>query len=260
MSKIIRIVIAVVCGIVGTLGIMVINKPPAGDTAYVEIVVASQDLSMGKILDDSVLARKMMPEKYIDPLAIPWKRRQELYGQTLMVRVLKGTQILWGSLESTIQKDFENRIPKGYRALSISVSNSTGVSGLLQPGSHVDIISMFSQTIEAGNITPTTRIQILLQNIPVLAVGKLTSTLSSNNVGAMLGNSSSYSTITVAVTLEEAETLIAAEARGKLYCVLRNPSEDLTPVKTGGKTLNEALGDDEITRINEQRFNNLKGK
>jgi pilus assembly protein CpaB len=264
MNKLIRIVIAIVCGIIGTLGIIIINKPQSGSTVYKDIVVASQDLYIGKTLDDSVIAKKSVPEAYVDPLAIPWERRQDLYGQKLMIRVLKGTQILWGSLESSLQKDFENRIPKGCRALSINVSSSTGVSGLLQPGSHVDIIGMFTQTIEAGNITPATRIQVLLQNITVLAAGRMTSTISSDKVSTMLGTSSSYSTITVAVTLEEAETLIAADARGKLYCVLRNPAEDLTPVQIEERTLNEALGNEAISRINNQRFknseNNLKNK
>ena len=258
MSRPVMIIIAIVCGIIGTIGIVTVNKPDTGETVYKDIVVAGKDLKPGSILDESTIAKKRMPEKYIDSLAIPWGERRNLYGQRLVIQALKGTQILWSNLESTLQKDFENRIPKGYRALSINVSRSTGVSGLLQPGSHVDIISMFAQTIEAGNITPTTKIKVLLQDITILAVGKLTTTLASNMTVSRMSGSSSYSTITVAVTLEEAETLIAAEARGKLYCVLRNPKEDPTPVEIREKSLNEALGDTVILRINTNRYEKRK--
>lgn len=254
MSRPVMIIIAIVCGIIGTIGVIGVNKPSASETVYEDVVVAAKDLKIGTILDESAITKKSIPKKYVDPLALSWDKQRELFGQRLMLPVQKGAQVSWGSLEWIIQKDFENRIPKGYRALSINVSRSTGVSGLLQPGSYVDIIAMFAQTIEAGNITPTTRIQVLLQNITVLAVGRVTTTLSSNMMGSQLGGSASYSTITVAVTLEEAETLIAAEARGKLYCVLRNPREDPTPTEIEEKTLNEALGGIAISRINAERF------
>ena len=258
MSKIITITIAIICGIIGTIGIISVNKPKTGESIYKNIVVAADDINEGTILDKSVIANKRILLDYVAPMAVEWDRRNLLYGQKLMVYAPKDTQISWVSLEDEVRANFENQIPKDCRALSINVSRSTGVSGLLRPGSHVDIIGMFAKTIEAGNITPTTMIQVLLQNVIVLAAGKSTTALSSNLAEGRLGRSSSYSTITVAVTLEEAEMLIAASARGKLYCVLRNPATDSRPVEIPEKTLNEALSGTTISESNTKRFERLK--
>ena len=259
MNKPITIIIAIVCGIIGTIGIISVNRPKASKSSYKYIVVAAEKLKEGTIFEESVIERKKIPEGYVAPEAIEWKNRQILYGQKQMIPVVpKGTQISLANLAEAISQEFENSIPKDYRALSINVSRSTGVSGLLRPGSHVDIIGMFAKTIEAGNITPVTTIQVLLQNITVLAAGKSTTTLSSNLSTSRFGSSGSYSTITVAVTLEEAEMLIAASARGKLYCVLRNPATDSRPVEIPEKTLNEALSGSAISKKNSNRFEGQK--
>ena len=259
MSKLLTIIIAIVCGIIGTIGIISANRPDISETRYKDIVVARETLKEGDIFDESMIAKRTIPEKYKAPNAIEWKDRNILYGQRQMIPIIpKGTQISYAGLEDAVKANFESSIPKKYRALSINVSRSTGVSGLLRPGSHVDIIGMFAKTIEAGNIAPTTIIQVLLQDVNVLAVGKSTSTLSSNLSTSRLGGSGSYSTITVAVTLEEAEILIAASARGQLYCVLRNPATDARPIELSEKTLNEALSGAAILRNNSDRFETQK--
>jgi pilus assembly protein CpaB len=259
MSKKVTIIIAIVCGIIGTVGIISVNKPKGIKTAYKDIVVAAENLREGAIFEESMIAKKSILEEYVAPEAIEWNNRQILYGQKQMIPVVpKGAQISLANLAEAINEEFEYNIPKEYRALSINVSRSTGVSGLLRPGSHVDIIGMFAKTIEAGNITPATAIQVLLQNVSVLAAGQSTTSLSSNLSTSRFGDSSSYSTITVAVTLEEAEMLIAASARGTLYCVLRNPATDSRPVEVQEKTLNEALSGAAISNNNNNRFESQK--
>lgn len=255
MSKFITIVIAIVCGIIGTLGILWANKPKTSESSFKYIVVAKEKLKEGIRFEESVIERKKIPEDYVAPEAIEWRNRQLLYGQKQMIPVVpKGTQISLVNLAEAINQEFENSIPPDHRALSINVSRSTGVSGLLRPGSHVDIIAMVAKTIEAGNITPVTMIQVLLQDVTLLAAGKSTTNLSSSR----FGSSGTYSTITVAVTLEEAELLIAASARGTLYCVLRNPAADSRPVEIPPKTLNEALSGKAISEYNYNRFEGQK--
>jgi pilus assembly protein CpaB len=259
MGKHVTIIIAIICGILGTIGIISVNKPKGIKNTYKDIVVAAEKLKEGAIFEESLITKKRMLEEYVAPEAIEWNNRQMLYGQKQMIPVVpKGTQITLANLADAITQEFENSIPKDSRALSINVSHSTGVSGLLRPGSHVDIIGMFAKTIEAGNITPATVIQVLLQNVSVLAAGKSTTALSSNLSTGRFGDSSSYSTITVAVTLEEAEILIAASARGTLYCVLRNPATDSRPIEIPEKTLNEALSGAAILKKNNERFESQK--
>ncbi len=254
MARVVMILIAIACGVAGTMGMMAASRPQQKQTRYVDVVVATKFLGSGTIIDQTMVAKQRIPDGYKDPSAILWDDLvNDVLGQRLAVSVREGGMISSATLESTLEAEFESRIPHGYRAMSISVSSSTGVSGLLRPGSHVDIIAMFTETIGAGNITPTSKIKVLLQNVTILAVGRQTSTLMDKSGATSFGRSSSYSTITVAATLEEAEILIAAETRGKLYCVLRNPSEDPTPVAIPERSVNEALSPSSILQINEMR-------
>lgn len=260
MNKTIMMVIAVVCGVLGTIGIMVANKPETTNTVYEDIVVASKNLNVGDIFTSDVIVKKKVPKEFKDPLAIYWKDYDRLIGQKLLVKTFKGTQIQWSFLETELLREFENMIPRNSRALSISVSNTTGVSGLLQPGSHVDIIGIFTKSIEANNITPKTMIQVLLQDVTVLAAGKTISPLSSRLLGSQTARSNSYSTITVSVSVYEAEILIAAESRGTLYCILRNPMEDAGPLHLVEQSVNDALSASSLNEINEQRLKNRNVK
>lgn len=254
MARLVMILIAIACGVVGTMGIMAAAKPEQKQTSYMDVVVAKKFLGSGTIVDETMVTKRSVPAEYKDPAAILWHDlANDVLGQRLAVSVREGGVISSATLESTLEAEFESRIPLGHRAMSISVSNSTGVSGLLRPGSKVDILAMFSEMIRAGNMSPETRIKVLLQNVTVLAVGKQTSTLMDGMAAMSLGRSSSYSTITVAVTLEEAEILIAAETHGKLHCVLRNPSEDPTPVAVPERNVTEALSQSSISQINEMR-------
>ena len=258
MSKIVRIVVAIVCGIIGTY-LMIGMRGEEIATEYMDVVVAAKDLKEGTMLDRTMIESKSIPANYCAPDAVLWKERQGLTGRRLMVPVMmpKGAQVSRMHLPAEQNKGFCYQIPQELRALSINVSRSTGVSGLLRPGSHVDIIGIYAKTIESGTITPTTVIQVLLQDVTVLAAGRSTSTLASDLAGSRTGGTVSYSTITVAVKLNEAQILIAASARGKLYCVLRNPGTDSRPQNIPVRTLNDALSGAAISENNADRFGSL---
>lgn len=246
MSRFVMIIIAIASGLVGTLGVLYVGQGTAVQATYGEVLVASQNLDAGTMLTTKSMVIRKLPTGFIDPLALKKKDFRRVLGQHTGIEIAKGGYITWSSLESSIQRGFAKKIKNGKRALSINVSRSTGVSGLLKPGSKVDIVGMLTPTIEYKNIKPVTKIVVLLQNIEVLAAGRTTSSLEEAAPG--LG-SSTYSTITLAVTLEQAEVLIAAEVRGRLFCVLRNP-EDEKYVSTPPTSLNDLLDEKRIDMLN----------
>ena len=240
------IIIAVVCGLIGTFGILRFGKGSAEPETYELVLVAAENLPAGTTLTTKAMAMQKVPTHLLDPLALKESDARGVLGQKVGIDIGPGGYITSGALESSIQRSFAKRISHGQRALSINVSRSTGVSGLLQPGSRVDVLALFSQTIRAKDVKPVAKIALLLQNVEVLAAGKTTSSLQGVVGGPATGT---YSTITLAVTPEQAELLIAAELHGRLFCVLRNP-EDEKSVTTPIRSLNELLDEDAINRIN----------
>ncbi len=111
---------------------------------------------------------------------------------------------------------FESKIKDGYRAVTFGVDPSTGVAGFVAPGSHVDIVA----TAGSGS---QTKAGPILSDVEVIAVGQ---SFQKQAGGAAVPPS----TVTVAVSPEEASKLIkAVSAAGKIYLTLRN-DKDHTPV------------------------------
>ena len=110
----------------------------------------------------------------------------------------------------------------GERALTLSVDEISGIAGALKPNDRVDILGIFD--IGGKNIT-----KILMQNVTILMVGSnLTRNENKEELEINLAKSllqGAYSSITVAVTPEEAEILAFAQEMGKLIFTLRGPTD-----------------------------------
>lgn len=117
-----------------------------------------------------------------------------------------------------ISLGFEARLKEGYRAVTFAVDNNSGVAGFVTPESHVDIIAM----VGAG---PDTKASPILSDVEVIAVGQMYQ----KTPGA--ATAVPASSVTVAVSPEDAGKLIKGIVAGKLYLTLRN-DKDHTPVAT----------------------------
>lgn len=113
---------------------------------------------------------------------------------------------------------FESRLREGMRAVTFAVDNNSGVAGLLQPESHVDVLAM----VGAGGDTKAAPI---LSDVEVIAVGQSYQRQTGSNAATPA------SSITVAVSPEDTQELIKAVAASKLYLALRN-DRDHTPIAT----------------------------
>jgi pilus assembly protein CpaB len=117
-------------------------------------------------------------------------------------------------------------IPAGYRAVSVPVNDVSGVSGLILPGSRVDVLFTRPGTMVEA-ITST-----ILQNVKVLAVGRAIFPNQTIDPKA-----AKMPVATLLVTPADAQKLELAKNQGKISLTLRNPldgqnSLDGTPVTT----------------------------
>jgi pilus assembly protein CpaB len=113
---------------------------------------------------------------------------------------------------------FESRLKAGFRAVTFGVDNNSGVAGFVTPESHVDVVSM----VGAGGETKAAPI---LSDVEVIAVGQTFQKAPSGTAAAPA------SSVTVAVTPEDAQKLLKAINASKLYLTLRSGT-DHTPVAT----------------------------
>jgi pilus assembly protein CpaB len=180
----------------------------------VQVLVATDYIPAGTYLNGSMVAKKEIPESFVSPSAI--RDLKEIQGLVPLVPISSGEQILsnkFGMGEETLSLTLN----PGYRAFTLAVNETTGVGSLLRPGNHVDILSRFEGDKKVIS-------SFVLQDVKVIAVGQnLAGRPQKSGSGGSEGGA--YSTVTLAVTPEQAETLFFLENH-PLRLVLRSPNDD----------------------------------
>jgi pilus assembly protein CpaB len=105
---------------------------------------------------------------------------------------------------------FTGSIPADKRAISIAITDITGISGFAKPGDYVDVILINSKS-RKNAISGTT----ILQNVLLLAVNK-------TNAGKTAdSNKESMATATLALAPADTLRLAVSQSQGTLYLALR---------------------------------------
>ncbi len=120
-------------------------------------------------------------------------------------------------------------IPKGMRAITLKVDDTTSVSGFVRPGHFVDILT----TVDVDG-TEKTISKTILQSIRVIATGHEIENSDEKKKAKVIP------TVTVLATLEQSERITLATNAGLIRLVLRN-HEDLDEVITEGVSLNSLI-------------------
>jgi pilus assembly protein CpaB len=139
---------------------------------------------------------------------------------------------------------------KRARAMALEVKGTTGVGGWMRPNDHVDIIGSFKDPGTNEQVAVT-----LMQNVTVLATGKITGT---TNVNLIPENERAYGNVSLMVLPEEAEMLALAQGMGNLTFSLRN-EDDLDVLEERGRaTINTLLAGERTKVLQQKRFNTIQ--
>ena len=143
------ILIAAVLGIVAVLLIQtflssVENKYKSGSEP-VNVLVAKGYISEGTLVTEYMVDVKRIPRNFLAPGAITSVQQlmneQGTYINATVVPILEGEQITSTKLvQPGKETGMSIIIPEGYRAVSIEVSDVSGVARLIKPGDRVDVI------------------------------------------------------------------------------------------------------------------------
>lgn len=119
------------------------------------------------------------------------------------------------------------KIPEGHRAMTVAVDQVAGVAGFINPGNMVDVVLIVTPSGATQTLS-----KIVLQNVPVLAIGQI--------VEQKEGTPVVVPTVTMDVTPEDAENLAIASTQGRLQLVLRRFG-DKEVAKTVGSTVTRVI-------------------
>ncbi len=217
----------------------------------VKVVAAARDLAAGEKIDKDKLKMISMAEKDAARGAV--LSPAEVIGRTIIYPVSAGEPVSLSRVTSASGAEgIASTIEPGHRAMSVSFNDATGVSGLIQPMAHVDVL--FTRTgnaVEAMTVT-------VLEDVQVLSIGTKTSVDSAaqqvpgTTTKTSVGSNTQNRTATLLVTPEQAQKLELAKNQGKISLSLRNPLDRATrPNATA--TLMEEIDPLLIARTNQGR-------
>jgi pilus assembly protein CpaB len=175
------VMLSVVMGLLAVLMMVVYNSSQRRQLLQLaepkDVLVATTDILANTVVDERMVQRIQVPATYQQPKALTDER--EVIGRVVAVPVPRGAQILGTYIEDAGRTALAYEVPRGRRAVTIAVSDVTGVGGLIRPANFVDVLGTFElgrpTGASAGQTTYTdekTETRTLMQNVLVIAVGQ----------------------------------------------------------------------------------------
>jgi len=204
----VALVVAIICtGLFYMLFAMKANSQ-TGTT----LVVAAKALKPGMVLTPADLKTIRWPVPELPPGA--HRDPQEIIGNTVFDFMAQEEPVLSTRL-ATSQSGGGAGVPVGMRAVSVHLTDSTGVLALLRAGQRVDV----QVVIGRGAKPDDTEVRTALENLAVLSVTPQPELSSQGN---------NLPVVTLLAKPAEVDILAAADSGGRVRLSLRNPLDDAT--------------------------------
>lgn len=109
----------------------------------IEVVVAAKDIPAETVIQAPMLSFAKIPERFAQPYSV--REPNLLVGQMTVADVAAGEQVLTNKIKkpediAPVGTTLANVVPKGKRAVTITVNTLTGVGGFVRPGDVVDVL------------------------------------------------------------------------------------------------------------------------
>ncbi len=213
----------------------------------VDILVAAQDLSVGHELQDGDVRWQSWPEGALFTGAIV-RDGEQAASDVLQGRLRRAFQADEPMLKSAVITQAGNflaaSLRPGYRAVAIEVEAQSMAGGFIGPGDFVDVVLTYKTKFDVDDDDPRVRALVnmnisklatetILQNVRVVAVDQEAVREDENAKIAR--------TVTLEVTLREAEKLALAQELGALNLVLRGIGDNLAVDREWMTTTDERM-------------------
>jgi pilus assembly protein CpaB len=211
----------------------------------VPVTVAAVDIPEGTVVSVDMIAQRSVPEQFVTASVVKPDSSSYIVNQKVLVPLQAGDPLMWSQFETTrASEHLSAKVVRQMRAVTIEAPKVAAVGGWVRPNDHVDVVGTFRDPNTNEQIAVT-----LLQDVIVLATGKITGT---TNVNLIPESQREYSNISLLVMPTEVEVLQLAQELGQLGLSLRNdgdidalPSREHTTIRTllsgGGRERSEEV-------------------
>jgi Flp pilus assembly protein CpaB len=184
-------------------------KSASSETTGQSIVVAARDLERGTVVKPEDLRESQIKGS----LRGSFPKAKDAVGVTLLEAVQENAPLLQDRVASHDPKKNGggSNLPTGMRAISVRVSDSSGIVGLLHAGSRVDL-----QAVSDRN--GTTELRTIQQNLEVLAV--------SPQLEAAGANRTPVPVVTLLARAQDVDVIAVADSGARIRLSLRNPLDE----------------------------------
>ncbi len=208
----------------------------AADTA---VLVAKADIAARTTITADMVEVRLVSDDALSVLA--YSAPEDAVGLVTRFPIAANEQVLSSKVvdlsggAALTTRTLSYIIPEGKRAFAISASEIQNVGGLLLPGDYVDVVVLYDVEFTGldGNLQTEDAFlaHTLLQNVEVLSVAIIVADIvpeaEPSETGQRVRNSEARpdpaaSTITLALTPEDAQLMYLAEANGQIRLAMRS--------------------------------------
>ena len=189
-----------------------------------KVLVAKRALPVGTIITADAVGYQLWPQEMVqDAYFIDGEAdMSKLLGTVVRNPLTAGAPVTQGSLVSPGDRGFlAAALGAGMRAVTIPVSEKTGVGGFIFPGDHVDLVLTSELSGDEGDSLKTA--ETILQNLRVLATDQSTETTTGEDGKTVVR---AFRTVTLEATPKIAEKIAVAQTIGSISLSLRSIADN----------------------------------
>ena len=216
---------ALVVALLSTFGVYRVLEKAKVDAhvATGPVVIAQSDMAEGAAVDRMAVAVAQWPIHTIPAGA--FTSIDSVAGRVTRVNVFRGEVLVPGRLAPDgTGPGLAVKIAPGKRAVSFRINDVTGIAGLIQPDSRVDIVVVMDGGAEKGRMA-----KVFLENMRILAIG-------SAPQASPDGRPINAPVATVEATPNEGEQLALVTTQGQIQLMLRGYGDPDSAKTTGATT------------------------
>ncbi len=183
------------------------------------VLVAKRALPLGTIITADAVGYQLWPKEMVqDAYFVDGEAdMSKLLGTVVRYSITAGEPVTQGALVAPGDSGFlAAALGPGMRAITVPVSEKTGVGGFVFPGDHVDL--MLTQTI-SGEGPPLNTTETILRNLRVLATDQKTESTTGDDGKTIV---KAFRTVTLEASPKTAEKIAVAQTIGTLSLSLRS--------------------------------------
>jgi pilus assembly protein CpaB len=187
------------------------------------VLVANRALPVGTIITPDAFSFQPWPKELIQQAYFleETTNGEALLGTVVRNPITAGQPVTQGSLVKPGDRGFlAAALGAGMRAVTVPVSERTGVAGFVFPGDRIDLV--LTQSVKGEDGPDLKASETIIRNLRVLATGQRTNSQDSEGNQVV----SKFNTVTVEVTPKIGEKIAVAQTIGVLSLSLRSIADN----------------------------------